>query len=425
MVLEAVLYFVLGFLSAGLIALMVSPAIWNRAVILTKRKIESSTPLSLNEIQADKDQLRAEFAMSTRRLEMNLDELRQKAATQIADISRKRDEIVQYDAEKAERLGEIRELESKSSELGRRLEDREIQLEETSQRLDTLQNQYVQTLEEMSTMRSQLSSKDDELASQRIELAARETRIDALNQPVDSSAENKNGVPALRLELVKLKEDLAREKAKVEEANKAYEKAKQDALNAAEKMRNKDSELNLTREDGSKDAEALNKLNKELLNEREKVIDLEANLASQTLQMEALLKDPSGKNVDKAVKQVSSQVRDMQKNLEKVKAERDDLKHALDNISTNAGEQWNDERKHNALLRERMNDMAAKIAAMTAEVEGPGSEINKLLQQDAKTKKRATKASSKSSNDDNNSSNSQVSLAERIRAIQQVSETRR
>ena len=79
MILEAVLYFVLGFLSAALLALMVAPAIWNRAVVLTKKRIESSVPLTLNEIQADKDQLRAEFAMSTRRLEMSVEELKNKA----------------------------------------------------------------------------------------------------------------------------------------------------------------------------------------------------------------------------------------------------------------------------------------------------------------------------------------------------------
>ncbi len=59
MALEVILYFVLGFFVAGLLALMVSPVIWNRAVELTRQKIESSVPLSINEIQADKDQLRA------------------------------------------------------------------------------------------------------------------------------------------------------------------------------------------------------------------------------------------------------------------------------------------------------------------------------------------------------------------------------
>ena len=57
--LESGLFFTLGFLAATLLCLMVAPAIWRRAVVLTRQRIESSVPLTLNEIQADKDQLRA------------------------------------------------------------------------------------------------------------------------------------------------------------------------------------------------------------------------------------------------------------------------------------------------------------------------------------------------------------------------------
>ena len=132
MVLEAVLYFVLGFLCAGLLALMVSPAIWNRAVILTKRKIESSVPLTLNEVQADKDQLRAEFAMSTRRLEMNIEELKERASAQLIDINRKRDELTSIISDRKEKLQEIQELESRTSELRANLAEREAKIEELS-----------------------------------------------------------------------------------------------------------------------------------------------------------------------------------------------------------------------------------------------------------------------------------------------------
>ncbi len=67
---QSILFFALGFLCAGFLALMVAPAVWRRAVRLTRRRIEASVPLSLGEIQADKDRIRAEFAMSIRRLEM-------------------------------------------------------------------------------------------------------------------------------------------------------------------------------------------------------------------------------------------------------------------------------------------------------------------------------------------------------------------
>ena len=50
----------------------------------------SATPLSMAEIQADKDQLRAEFAMSTRRLEMSVEQLKAKTTSQPPKLAKKR-----------------------------------------------------------------------------------------------------------------------------------------------------------------------------------------------------------------------------------------------------------------------------------------------------------------------------------------------
>ena len=65
MVIENIMYFVLGLLMSGLLALIILPAVWRRAVRLTKKRIEAATPMTMAEFRADKDQLRAEFAMST------------------------------------------------------------------------------------------------------------------------------------------------------------------------------------------------------------------------------------------------------------------------------------------------------------------------------------------------------------------------
>src|SRR6266702_3209368 len=68
---EPIMFVGIGFLVAGLLVIGVIPLVHARAVRLTMRRLEALTPLSMAEIQADKDQLRAEFAMSTRRLEMS------------------------------------------------------------------------------------------------------------------------------------------------------------------------------------------------------------------------------------------------------------------------------------------------------------------------------------------------------------------
>src|SRR5216683_1499750 len=84
---EPIMYLAIGFLLSMLCGLMIVPLVHNRAVRLTTRRLEAATPLSMAEIQADKDQLRAEFAVSARRLEMSVDQLKHKTTSQLADIA--------------------------------------------------------------------------------------------------------------------------------------------------------------------------------------------------------------------------------------------------------------------------------------------------------------------------------------------------
>ena len=86
---EVIMYFCIGFLSASLIAISITPLIHARAVRLTKRRLENAMPQSMAEIMADKDLQRADFAVSTRRLEITMEKLRESNATQLAEISRK------------------------------------------------------------------------------------------------------------------------------------------------------------------------------------------------------------------------------------------------------------------------------------------------------------------------------------------------
>jgi hypothetical protein len=69
------------------------PLVHDRAVRLTMRRVEATIPLSMAELQADKDLQQAEFAMSTRRLETTIEQLRTKSAGQLAELGRKGDAI--------------------------------------------------------------------------------------------------------------------------------------------------------------------------------------------------------------------------------------------------------------------------------------------------------------------------------------------
>ena len=66
---ETVMIFALGFLAATLIALLIVPALNARAERLARRRAEAMFPLSISELTAEKDHLRAEFAVLQRRIE--------------------------------------------------------------------------------------------------------------------------------------------------------------------------------------------------------------------------------------------------------------------------------------------------------------------------------------------------------------------
>ncbi len=116
---EPIMYFGIGFLVAALFALLFIPLVHNRAVRLTMRRLEAATPLTIAEIRADKDQLRAEFAMSTRRLELSVEQMKTKATTQLAELGKKTDAINQLKKELGEKTAAIFALEARDKDAAR------------------------------------------------------------------------------------------------------------------------------------------------------------------------------------------------------------------------------------------------------------------------------------------------------------------
>jgi hypothetical protein len=100
---EPIMYFGIGFLVAALIGLLVIPLIQRRAVRLTMQRLEATAPLSISEIQADKDKLRADFAMSTRRLETSVEALKSKSVGQLAELNKTADTMGRLKAELGEK----------------------------------------------------------------------------------------------------------------------------------------------------------------------------------------------------------------------------------------------------------------------------------------------------------------------------------
>ena len=134
---EPIMYLAIGFLVSMLFGLMIVPLVHNRAVRLTTRRLEAATPLSMAEIQADKDQLRAEFAMSARRLEMSVDQLKNKTTSQLAELGKKSDAINRMKIELGEKNATIFSLEAREKAVKEQLRATE---EEFATKTEMLRN---------------------------------------------------------------------------------------------------------------------------------------------------------------------------------------------------------------------------------------------------------------------------------------------
>ena len=77
---ETVLIFLAGMLTAGLGALLLMPAINSRAVRLYRRRLDQQLPRSVAEMAAAKDAIRAEMAARMARIEIELEAARQAVA---------------------------------------------------------------------------------------------------------------------------------------------------------------------------------------------------------------------------------------------------------------------------------------------------------------------------------------------------------
>ena len=156
MLVENIMYFALGVLVASLLGLIIMPAVWQRAVRLTKKRIEAATPITMAEFRADKDQLRAEFALSTRRLEMNVEALRRRLADQLRDMNRRKTEMGGMKGERDNHLQIVRELEEREAELRRRILELEKEGADLAQRLRMRDREYADKVSQLEEARETL-----------------------------------------------------------------------------------------------------------------------------------------------------------------------------------------------------------------------------------------------------------------------------
>jgi predicted RNase H-like nuclease (RuvC/YqgF family) len=375
---EPAMYLGIGFLVASLFGLIFIPLVHARAVRLTMRRMEAATPLSMAEIQADKDQLRAEFAMSTRRLEMSVEQLKAKSTSQLAELGKKNDAINRLKLELGEKSATIFALEAREKALKDQMKATEDELSVKTLGLHETERSLSDKQAEMTRITSDLGDRTATTEAQRVELISLKTQIEALKIRIgDYERDIKKTEDRLdkeREEAAAATLNLNQERGKVENLSKRVAELEQQLgvqTAEAEALSKRVAELDdrvvdqgrlLTERDYECD-----RLRTELENARRTSFHLREELNSASAQHRELIQNLT------AEKEV------LQKEFERSNGERAKLQSELAAMKREAESSWAAERVENALLRERINDVAAEVAKLAVTLEGPNSPIEAIL----------------------------------------------
>jgi chromosome segregation ATPase len=415
---EPIMYLAIGFLVSMLFGLMIMPLVHNRAVRLTTKRLEAATPLSMAEIQADKDQLRAEFAMSARRLEMSVEQLKNKTSSQLAELGKKSDAINRLKIELGEKNAAIFSLEAREKALKDQLRATEEEFSSKTQSLRNAEQLLTDKQTEMGKLNSELSQRSMTAESRQVELLAVRSQIDALQNRVNDAekevAASQQRLTDHRNEAEIATRELSNARGKVENLS-----GRVGDLDRQLVVQTKETELLSTRVN---DLENRLALQGKILAEREYENNLLRQQVETARQTEQKLREDmmSGAGNSAAVEKLRAEKASLEEQLTTARDERAKLQRDINLIQQQAESSWSTERMENALLRERINDIAAEVAKLAVTLEGPDSPIEAILASEERKPAISAIVKGAAVNGTVNGASTEArgTLAERIRALQ-------
>ena len=135
---ETLMLVALGFALALLLALLFGRAFWNVAVALGARRNAKLVPVQMLELQADRDRLRAEHAMMSRKLELRLEDIKGRMTEQMAEVSRNRNRVQSLIQQLDEREAQLKTREQEVAVLTSHIEINRSELDTDATTLSRL-----------------------------------------------------------------------------------------------------------------------------------------------------------------------------------------------------------------------------------------------------------------------------------------------
>ena len=384
------MYFVLGLLAAGLLALALTPAVWRRAHRLAKARVESSLPMSLGEVQAEKDQLRASYALSARRLELQVADLKETSSAQSIAASRYKADIAALTLDQAEKTEAIVRLEGRIAEVGAALKEAEARAETSRAEVAARDDAIAERNGTIASLKAQLGQLQSMIEEQRLELVAKDTTIGNLEDQLLAARAAEVAVLASRdqvaaaLEAEKAAHAAERKRSEGLEAQIAVlgvERADRLAAldrHAAERSA-LEAELSRIRRERATSGDNIAALEAEraervveLARHAEEVARLRAVLAAQAGEVPSPSAEDAGDNVRKALESIEAEKVALEARLATLSEE-----HAAalaENATLRERSGAPEEASSDDAIRVRLAEIAANVLALTRSATNGGAE---------------------------------------------------
>ena len=214
--------------------------------------------------------------------------------------------------------------------------------------------------------------------SQKIEIVALKTQVEALKERLDGAGHELKAVEdrrdAERVELKAATQELPEERGKVENLGRRVAELEQQLVAQTKEAeilgrRAQDLESRL-----GEQSRLLNQSEfelKHLRQEMEAARKIESDLRTAIVEIEG--------RSNSATQKLKTENAQLQADDRSHQEERDRFARDLGAMKRETEETWASERVENALLRERINDVAAEVARLASALEGPNSPIDAML----------------------------------------------
>jgi chromosome segregation ATPase len=304
--------------------------------------------------------------------------MKAKTTNQLAELGKKTDAINHLKKELGEKTAAIFALETRDKNLRDQLRATEEEFEHKSSSLREAERALADKQADLAKLVAELGERSIMADSQRVEFAALRTQVEAMKVSV---GDYERAVRATE-------ERLARERGESEAAAAISSEVRGKLNEFAARTNDLERELLVQTTETEVVGRRVQELETRLADQGRLLAEREFEIGRLRSELEAAGKietdlrdelENAGGRSSGAVDKFRADISQLEAQLAATLEERGKLQRELTIVKRDTESTWAAERVENALLRERINDVAAEVARLTAVLEGPGSPIESML----------------------------------------------